>query len=100
MIHYIIPARQGSKGLPLKNRKLLPFTLNSIPKDVMDHTIVSTDDFTIAETAKDYGARVHHRSREVSSDTASTKDLLLEIAAHYRLPPRCILPIQKELLKM
>lgn len=87
MIHYIIPARQGSKGLPLKNRKLLPFTLDSMPKDVMDHTIVSTDDFTIAQAAKDYGARVHDRSREVSCDTASTKDLLLEIASHYKLPP-------------
>ena len=87
MMHYIIPARLGSKGLPLKNRKLLPFTLDSIPKNMMGHTIVSTDDNRIADTAKDYGARVHDRSREVSSDTASTKDLLLEIAAHYRLPP-------------
>ena len=86
MMHYIIPARQGSKGLPLKNRKLLPFTLNSMPKNVMGYTIVSTDDFAIAETAKDYGARVHHRSHKVSCDTASTKDLLLEIADHYKLP--------------
>ena len=32
MIRYIIPARKGSKSYPFKNRRLLSYTLNTIPK--------------------------------------------------------------------
>ena len=62
MIYYIIPARKGSKGLPLKNRKLLPFTLQEIPENKKSTTIVSTDDEYILNFAKNYGVKLHNRS--------------------------------------
>ena len=87
MIYYVIPARKGSKGLPGKNRKLLPFTLESIPEENRSSTIVSTDDELIVHSLKNSGVKIHHRSEAVSNDTASTKDLLLEIAEYFNMKP-------------
>jgi len=61
----IIPARGGSKGLPGKNiRPLLnhPLIAYSVlaakQSSLITRTIVSTDDATIADTAKGYGAEI------------------------------------------
>ena len=87
MIYYIIPARKGSKGLPLKNRKLLPFTLEEIPENKKSTTIVSTDDEYILNFAKNYGVKLHNRSVAAASDTASTKDFVSEIAHDFNMRP-------------
>ena len=83
MIYYIIPARKGSKGFPGKNRKLLPFTLDSIPDQNKSSVIVSTDDEFIVDMLKNSSVKIHNRSETVSSDTASTRDLLLEVAKDF-----------------
>ena len=83
MIYYIIPARKGSKGFPGKNRKLLPFTLDSIPDQNKSSVIVSTDDEFIVDMLKNSSVKIHNRSQTVSSDTASTRDLLLEVAKDF-----------------
>lgn len=61
----IIPARGGSKGIPNKNIKilngkpLLGYTIEqSLLSEVVDRTIVSTNDKQIAEVANDFGAEV------------------------------------------
>ena len=73
----IIPAREGSKGLPHKNRKLFRYTTDVIPKEV--DAIVTTDDNIIKETAYDRGYDVLYRSEELSNDTASVRDVLLNV---------------------
>ena len=87
MIYYVIPARKGSKGLPGKNRKLLSFTLDNIPEENRTATIVSTDDEHIVDSLKNSGVKIHNRSEGVSNDTASTRDLLLEIAEDFNMKP-------------
>ena len=87
MIYYIIPARKGSKGFPGKNRKLLPFTLESIPREQRSCTIVSTDDEVIVDILKNCDIKVHDRSPSVSGDTANTRDLLIEISEDYNMAP-------------
>jgi CMP-N-acetylneuraminic acid synthetase len=80
MRYFVIPARRNSKGLPFKNRKLFEFTAATIPKNERTNTIVSTDDEEVSRMAADRGFSVHPRTPEVSLDTASTTDLLREVA--------------------
>ena len=83
MRHFVIPARRNSKGLPFKNRRLFSLTANTIPKEEIINTVVSTDDEKISDLALEKGISVHHRSAELSSDTASTTDLMEEIATGF-----------------
>ena len=77
----IIPARGGSKGIPLKNIKSLgghPLIAYSIAAGLraeqVNRVIVSTDDNEIADRAKDYGAEVPFlRPSEYARD--ETRDL-------------------------
>jgi len=72
----IIPARGGSKGLPGKNIKPLlghPLIAYSIlaahQSKLITRTIISTDDNTIVEIAKQYGADVPFmRPAEIAQD--------------------------------
>lgn len=72
----IIPARKGSKGVPLKNRKLFKYTANIIPDEMKNSTYVVTDDERIKEMAVDYKFNILDRTPEVSSDKASSKDIM------------------------
>jgi len=76
----IIPARGGSKGVPRKNVRLLtgkPLIAYSIEaslnSNLIDRTIVSTEDAEIAEIAKKYGAEVIERPAGLATDTAKTE---------------------------
>ena len=82
----VIPARGGSKRLPRKN--ILP--LNGTPLIVysieaalrcnsVDRVVVSTDSHEIAKIATDAGAEVDIRSAQLSTDTATTIDVLKEL---------------------
>ena len=76
----VIPARRNSKGLKFKNRKLMPYTLNSIPEEYKNKVSIATDDEYIKSNYTDYN--FIYRSESVSSDTASTKDLMREVVSH------------------
>ena len=61
----IIPARGGSKRIPRKNVKgfcgkpMIAWSIEAAKESgLFDHIIVSTDDFEIAEVAKQWGAEV------------------------------------------
>ena len=76
----IIPARGGSKGVPLKNLRLLngvPLLaygiLCSLKSSAIDRTLVSTDHNKIAEVAETYGAEVIMRPPEMATDQAPTE---------------------------
>lgn len=83
----IIPARGGSKRLPGKNiknlcgRPLISWTIDAaIKSKVFDRIIVSTDSDAIRNIAISAGAEVPYlRSPELSSDTATTNDVVTDI---------------------
>ncbi|KAI1882313.1 hypothetical protein AGOR_G00249390 [Albula goreensis] len=83
----LILARGGSKGIPLKNIKMLAgvpligWVLRAaIESEVFDSVWVSTDHDEIEKVAKAWGARVHRRSPEVSKDATSSLETIQEFA--------------------
>lgn len=88
----IITARGGSKRIPRKNIKdfygkpIISYSIEAaLNSCIFDEVMVSTDDEEIAEIAKRYGANVpFFRSKETSSDTATTKDVLEEVIMEYK----------------
>lgn len=76
----IIPARGGSKRIPRKNIKafcgkpIIAYSIETAQKSgLFDKIIVSTDDETIADVARSYGAEVPFmRPRELSDDFTGT----------------------------
>lgn len=80
----IVPARGGSKRLPGKNilplggKPLIAWTIGAARESgAFASVLVSTDDETIAEEARRYGADVPWlRPAELASDTASSADVL------------------------
>ncbi len=87
----IIPARSGSKGLKDKNIKLLhgkpliAYTIEAAQKSkIFDEIFVSTDSEDYAIIAKEWGASVPFlRSEELSSDSASSWDVVSEVLQRY-----------------
>jgi len=88
----IIPARSGSKGLKDKNIKmlngkpLLAYSIEAAKKSgLFDEIMVSTDSEKYAEIAKLWGAKVPFlRSKELSSDTVSSWDVVKDVIERYR----------------
>jgi len=80
----IIPARGGSKRIPRKNIRLfhnkpmLSYSIEAaIESNLFDKVIVSTDDQSIAEVAKEYGASVPFiRPAEFSDDHTGVLDVV------------------------
>ncbi|MGC9318934.1 MAG: cytidylyltransferase domain-containing protein [Armatimonadota bacterium] len=72
----VIPARGGSKAIPLKNiqpvagRPLIAYVIEAcLESEVVDRTIVSTDHQRIAEVAREWGAEVPFmRPEELAGD--------------------------------
>lgn len=87
----IIPARGGSKRLPNKNvldlngKPLIKWTIEAaLGCNEIDTVMVSTDSSNIADIAIQAGAEVPYlRSAELSSDTASSSDVVLNVINYY-----------------
>ncbi len=77
----LIPARRDSKGVPFKNRRLLDYTLGTIPPEWRSQVVISTnDEAIIEEVEKRYtSCRIHHRSNSSALDTATTKECVNEV---------------------
>ena len=78
----IIPARKNSKGFPYKNRKLLSFTLNTIPKNLEKDVYISTDDEEIISAVRDTDINVQNRIEGLSKDDTSTKDVVVDCTSN------------------
>ncbi|KAM9468284.1 N-acylneuraminate cytidylyltransferase A [Clarias gariepinus] len=83
----VILARGGSKGIPLKNIKLLAgvpligWVLRAAgDSGVFDSIWVSTDHDEIERVAQNWGAEIHRRSPEVSKDTSTSLETLQEFS--------------------
>jgi N-acylneuraminate cytidylyltransferase len=77
----VIPARGGSKRIPLKNTTLLAgvpliaWTLDAARKSaIIEHIIVSTNDKEVAGIAKVFDVEIIDRPAELCTDTASSED--------------------------
>lgn len=81
----IIPARGGSKGIPLKNiieiygKPLIQYSIDCAKESkYIDRTIISTDDLKIKEVAEKCGGDVPFlRPSELAQDTSKTIDCLV-----------------------
>ncbi len=86
----IVIAREGSRGLPGKNIKLLngkPLIAYSVEaainSGVIDKLIVSTDSDKIADTAAEFGADIpFKRPDSLASDNADSMDAVLHAMDH------------------
>ncbi|KAK7149715.1 hypothetical protein R3I94_009123 [Phoxinus phoxinus] len=83
----LILARGGSKGIPLKNIKMLAgvpligwVIRAALDSGVFDSVWVSTDHDDIEKVSKVWGAKVHRRSPEVSKDCSSSLDTIKEFS--------------------
>lgn len=83
----LIPARGGSKSVPLKNLQplggmpLLAWPIDTaLASDSIDFVIVSTDHADIADYARGRGAALHERPSELAGDTA----LVIDTVRHLR----------------
>lgn len=87
----VIPAREGSKGVPGKNKRLLgnkPLIQHTIEaaKEIFDENeiCVSTDDDDVIRIAIECGVTPpFKRPNELSSDTASSQDVLIHALEYY-----------------
>jgi len=79
----IIPARGGSKGIPLKNLKLLAgkplieYSINaSLKSKFITRTIVSSDHIKILKTAENLGAEIIKRPKNLSNDSSQLEPVI------------------------
>lgn len=92
----IIPARGGSKRLPRKNalplagKPLIAWTIKAaLAVASITEVMVSTDDDEISCIAKVTGAQVpYKRSAELSSDTASSIAVVIDVLNYYKQQER------------
>lgn len=85
----IIPARGGSKGIPLKNivpllgKPLLAYTIEqALATPAITRVIVSTDNTEIAAVARAFKAEVVMRPIELSGDKATSESALIHAVDH------------------
>jgi len=102
----VVPARGGSKSIPLKNirslggRPLIEYVLEAIARSgVVDRVCVSTDDERIAAVARSAGAEVPFlRPSELADDRAPTIDVVAHalewLDRHEQYRPDYVLLVQ------
>ena len=92
----LIPARGGSKGVPLKNLALLrgypliEWTLTSALKAGLDRLIVITDHPEIERAAWDIGASVHEEPAHLAADDVPDSSYVAECLQAERIPQSAI----------
>jgi CMP-N-acetylneuraminic acid synthetase len=97
----IIPARRGSKGLPLKNLRLLdgvPLIVHSVraalASSLVSSVVVSTEDDEIAQVAELHGAEVVRRPAELASDTAQNNGVVRHVLEARAVADRIVVLLQ------
>ena len=88
----IIPARGGSKGIPLKNLKLLngkpliEYSINASRKSkFITRTIVSSDHPKILNRAQKLGAEILKRPKNLATDSSQLEPIVEHCLNHFKL---------------
>jgi CMP-N,N'-diacetyllegionaminic acid synthase len=88
----IIPARGGSKGIPLKNLKLLngkpliDYSINgSLKSKFITRTIVSSDHPKILNRAQKLGAEIIKRPKNLATDSSQLEPVIEHCLNHFKL---------------
>ena len=84
--YFLIPARKGSKGMPLKNRKLFEYTAKIFPAEYKDRVYVSTDDEAIKIMAQEAGINFINRPPDIGRDETSMKEVLKHFIKSKQIP--------------
>ena len=84
-VFIVIPARRDSKGLPYKNRKLLDYTINKIPKEIREKVIVTTNDEMIIEKLSGSGVKILKREEKLSEDATSMKEVMIDVIEKFQM---------------
>lgn len=105
----LIPARGGSKGIPLKNikplggRPLIHWALEAAClSEAIEEVFVATNDERIAAVVAEFGhpkVRVISRSPETATDTASTESVVLEFARDHEFDHLVLIQATSPLLQ-
>ena len=74
----LIPARKGSKGIPLKNRNLFDYTAKIIPENLRNKVYVSTDDDFFIKKCREFGFNYIQRDVSFALDESTTKDMIVD----------------------
>mgnify|MGYP000362601985 CR=1 FL=1 len=82
---FIIPARRDSKGLPFKNRKLLDYTINNIPTELHEKTIVTTNDEEIIKRLSSTKINVLKRDEKLCLDDVNIRDVMEDVANEFHM---------------
>jgi CMP-N,N'-diacetyllegionaminic acid synthase len=82
----VIPARGASKRVPRKNalllgdKPLIAWSIEAAKKSrYIDRVVVSSDDDEILSIAKEFGADMLKRPKELATDTATTFDTIVHV---------------------
>src|SRR5512143_1903587 len=82
----VIPARRGSKRLPLKNilplagKPMLAYSVEAaLQSGLFDRVWVSTEDDEIGTIAASFGATLHQRPVELAGDLVSATDVCIDV---------------------
>ena len=86
-VWFVIPAREGSKGFPHKNRHLFDYTAKQIPDSLRSRTIVTTDDEQLISRADEYGFSALKRTSELSTDDTSMKFVIKDVIEKFNIAP-------------
>jgi len=86
----VIPARGGSKGIPLKNIRmicgepLVVWTIEAARKAAsIDEVVVSSDSYDIRELAIQYGVTANDRPKELAEDNVHAIHVLINCLNFY-----------------
>ena len=90
---YVVPARKGSVGVPLKNRKLVPHLLGQMMPAWREHCILTTDDDHIVATQGFSVGVVIRRPKELATDTASMRVVLRHAVQYMGLADSAVLVV-------
>jgi len=82
----VIPARGGSRRIPKKNIKkfhdipIIAYSIEAAEKSgLFDRIIVSTDDTSIANVARRYGAEIHVRPKALADNNIGTQEVAQDV---------------------
>lgn len=97
----LIPARGGSKGIPLKNimtlasKPLIAYSIETAKKSkYIDKVVVSTEHEEIAEISKFYETEVIKRPEQLAGDETSTIEIIFHVFDVINYNPEIVVLLQ------